>query len=48
MSDVLPGGRQLTSRPGVVAQPGQAVCHFGISTGKPAERLTVSTTGGSP
>ncbi|KZS76306.1 hypothetical protein A4G29_00160 [Mycobacterium kansasii] len=34
VSDVLPGGRQLTSRPGVVAQPGQAVCHFGISTGE--------------
>ncbi|ORV73409.1 hypothetical protein [Mycobacterium gastri] len=34
VSDVLPGGRQLTWRPGVVAQPGQAVCHFGISTGE--------------
>lgn len=34
MSDVLPGGRQLTVRPGLVAQPGQTVCHFGITTGE--------------
>ncbi|KAA1250930.1 hypothetical protein F0Q45_07150 [Mycobacterium simiae] len=34
MSDVLPGGRQLTSRLGSVVERGQAVCHFGISTGE--------------
>lgn len=33
VSNVLPGGRQLRSGPGVVA-PGQAVCHFGIVTGE--------------
>jgi hypothetical protein len=34
VSDILPGGRALTPRPGLVIQPGQAVCHFGISTGE--------------
>ncbi len=33
-SDVLPGGRPLQSNPGVVVQPGQAVCHFGVATGE--------------
>ncbi len=34
MSNILPGGRPLTSSPALVVQPGQAVCHFGISTGE--------------
>jgi hypothetical protein len=34
VSNILPGGRQLVSRPGVAAQPGQAVCHFGVITGE--------------
>ncbi|HTQ16517.1 hypothetical protein [Mycobacterium sp.] len=33
-TDVLSTGRQLQSVPGVVAQPGESVCHFGISTGE--------------
>ena len=33
-SNILPGGRQLVSRPGVVAQPGQPICHFGVITGE--------------
>lgn len=28
-SNILPSGRALESRPGVVLHPGQAVCHFG-------------------
>ena len=34
INDVLPGGRQLTSAPTVALSPGQAVCHFGVSTGE--------------
>lgn len=34
VNDTLPGGRQLESKPGVVLQPGQAVCHFGVITGE--------------
>ena len=34
VSDVLPGGRRLVNNPGVALQPGQAVCHFGVSTGE--------------
>ncbi|SOJ55378.1 hypothetical protein MSIMFB_02865 [Mycobacterium simulans] len=34
MNNILPGGRALMSSPGVVVAPGQAVCHFGISTGE--------------
>ncbi|WP_425488861.1 hypothetical protein [Mycobacterium vicinigordonae] len=34
MSNILPGGRGLVSSPGVVAAPGQAVCHFGVTTGE--------------
>jgi hypothetical protein len=30
----LPGGRLLESNPTVTAQPGQAVCHFGVITGE--------------
>jgi len=33
-SNVMPGGRRLESRPGLAAQPGQAVCHFGVITGE--------------
>lgn len=33
-SNILPSGRALESRPGVVLHPGQAVCHFGVSTGE--------------
>lgn len=34
ISNVLPGGRLLVSRPGITVTPGQPVCHFGISTGE--------------
>jgi hypothetical protein len=34
VSNVLPGGRLLESNPGVAAQLGQPVCHFGIMTGE--------------
>ncbi|BBX73474.1 hypothetical protein MSHI_13800 [Mycobacterium shinjukuense] len=34
MNTILPGGRPLTSNPAAVVAPGQAVCHFGISTGE--------------
>nr|WP_245847513.1 S1 family peptidase [Mycobacterium szulgai] len=34
VNDVLPGGRPLVSNPSVMVAPGQAVCHFGISTGE--------------
>ncbi|MCV7095916.1 hypothetical protein [Mycobacterium kubicae] len=34
ISNVLPGGRPLQSSPGVVAQAGQPICHFGITTGE--------------
>lgn len=34
VNNVLPVGRPLVSSPGVVATPGQPVCHFGISTGE--------------
>jgi hypothetical protein len=33
-NNILPGGRPLESDPGVVLQPGQAVCHFGVITGE--------------
>ncbi|KAA8968202.1 hypothetical protein [Mycobacterium sp.] len=33
-NNVLPGGRVLESIPGVVARPGEPVCHFGIVTGE--------------
>jgi hypothetical protein len=33
-SDILPGGRALESNPAVAAQPGEAVCHFGVVTGE--------------
>lgn len=33
-NNVLPGGRPLVSVPGLTAQPGQRVCHFGVSTGE--------------
>jgi hypothetical protein len=39
-SDVLPNGRQLQSAPGVLAQAGASVCHFGISTGQSCGRVT--------
>jgi uncharacterized membrane protein len=39
-SDVLPTGRQLQSAPGVLAQAGASVCHFGISTGQSCGRVT--------
>src|SRR5205085_4388293 len=34
VSNVLPGGRPLVSKPGLVVAPGQPVCHFGITTGE--------------
>jgi hypothetical protein len=34
VNDVLPGGKTLTYDPGVVAQQGQPVCHFGVVTGE--------------
>ena len=33
-NNILPGGRPLVSNPGLVVQPGQAVCHFGVVTGE--------------
>lgn len=33
-NNILPGGRPLESTPGVIARPGQPVCHFGIVTGE--------------
>ena len=33
-SSALPGGHMLQSRLGLAAQPGQAVCHFGIVSGE--------------
>ncbi|MEZ0365133.1 hypothetical protein ACAG26_15730 [Mycobacterium sp. pUA109] len=33
-NNILPGGLALVSAPGVSAQPGEAVCHFGIITGE--------------
>ena len=34
VSNILPGGRMLVSDPGVLPQPGQSVCHFGVITGE--------------
>lgn len=31
-NNILPGGRALESRPGMVLHPGQPVCHFGVAT----------------
>jgi hypothetical protein len=39
-SDTLPTGRQLLSKPGVVAQPAQAACHYGIATGETCGRVS--------
>lgn len=47
-SNILPSGRALESRPGVVLHPGQAVCHFGVSTGETCGTVEASTTAGSP
>ncbi len=33
-NDVLPGGRPLISNPAAALAPGQAICHFGVSTGE--------------
>lgn len=33
-NNVLPGGRSLVTDPGVTLHPGEAVCHFGITTGE--------------
>jgi hypothetical protein len=33
-NNILPGGRVLQSDPGLVVTPGQAVCHFGVTTGE--------------
>ncbi|GFG75996.1 hypothetical protein MBOT_33610 [Mycobacterium botniense] len=33
-NNILPGGRPLVSEPGLVVEPGEAVCHFGIITGE--------------
>jgi hypothetical protein len=33
-NDILPGGRQLESEPGLVVEPGEGVCHFGVITGE--------------
>lgn len=32
ITNVLPGGRGLVSDPGLSISPGQAVCHFGVTT----------------
>ncbi len=34
VNNVLPGGRMLQSDPGLVATPGEPVCHFGVVTGE--------------
>jgi hypothetical protein len=34
VNNILPGGRALVSSPNVALAPGQAVCHFGVSTGE--------------
>lgn len=34
VNDVLPGGRQLVTDPGIVATVGLPVCHFGVITGE--------------
>ena len=34
VSNILPGGRSLESRPGAAVSPGEAVCHFGVVTGE--------------
>jgi hypothetical protein len=34
VNNILPSGKPLESQPGRVAQPGEAVCHFGIMTGE--------------
>ncbi len=34
VSNILPDGRSLESRPGAAVSPGQAVCHFGVVTGE--------------
>jgi hypothetical protein len=34
VNNILPNGKPLQSEPGRVAQPGEAVCHFGIMTGE--------------
>ncbi len=33
-NNVLPGGRTLSSDPGLVVSPGEPVCHFGVITGE--------------
>jgi hypothetical protein len=33
-NNILPGGRQLQSDPGLVVTPGEPVCHFGVVTGE--------------
>ncbi|MDT5348394.1 MAG: hypothetical protein QOH91_1681, partial [Mycobacterium sp.] len=44
-TDVLPTGRQLQSAPGVIAQAGASVCHFGISTGQTCGRVSSVNNG---
>jgi hypothetical protein len=39
-TDTLPTGRQLLSKPGVLAQPADATCHFGIATGETCGRVS--------
>jgi hypothetical protein len=39
-TDTLPTGRQLLSKPGVLAQPAQAACHFGIASGETCGRVS--------
>ena len=34
LNNILPSGRVLVSDPGIVPQPGQPVCHFGVITGE--------------
>jgi hypothetical protein len=33
-NNILPGGRPLESEPGLVVEPGEGVCHFGVITGE--------------
>jgi hypothetical protein len=39
VNNILPGGRQLMADPGIVPQPGQQVCHFGVITGESCGRI---------
>lgn len=39
-TNTLPTGRQLLSKPGVLAQPADSTCHFGTATGETCGRVS--------